>query len=44
MSIIASAIKLNEVVQSIVRKKGISKEEVWTEAVKIYKEKYENNN
>lgn len=41
MSIIESAIKLSEVVQSIAREKGIS-EEAWTEAVKVYREEYEN--
>lgn len=42
MSIIESAIKLSEVAQSIAREKGISKEEAWTEAVKVYREEYEN--
>ena len=42
MSIIESAIKLSEVVQSIARETGISEEEAWTEAVKVYREEYEN--
>ena len=43
MNITESAIKLNEVVQGIVKEKGITKEEAWNEAVKIYKEEYEEN-
>lgn len=44
MSIIESAIKLSEVVQSIAKEKGISEEEAWTEAIKVYREEYENIN
>ncbi|QJA09068.1 hypothetical protein HF520_08955 [Romboutsia sp. CE17] len=44
MSIMESAIKLNEVVQNIAREKGISNEEAWIEAIKVYKEEYENAN
>lgn len=44
MSIIESAIKLSEVVQSIAKEKGISEEEAWAEAIKVYREEYENIN